>query len=70
MELKYLIRFFKLQNWIYEIFNTEKTENTNIKVTTAFQKNKRIKKRGRPFTDKDHVTGKNPVFDKIRRITK
>ena len=70
VEMKYLIRFFRLQNWIYEILNMEKTENTDIKVTAAFQKNKKTKKSGRPSTDKDHVTGKKPVFNKIKKIIK
>ena len=70
MEIKYLILFFGLQNWIYEIFNTENAENTDIKVTAVFQKDKEIKIRGRPFTDKDYVIKKNPVFDKIKKIIK
>ena len=67
---KYPVRFFRLQNWIYKVFNTEKTENTDIKVTAAFQKNKKTKERERPFINKDHVTEKNPVFNKIKKIMK
>ena len=70
MEKKYLIYFFRLQNWIYEVLDTEKTENTDIKITAAFQKDKETKKRKRPSTDKNYVTGKKPVFDKIKKITK
>ena len=70
MKKKILIYFSRLQNWTYEILDTEKTENTDMKMTAVFQKNKKIKKRKRPFTDKDYITEKKPALDKIKKITK
>ena len=70
VEIKYSVHFIKLPNWIYEVLNMKNAENINIKMMAAFQKDTEVKRRERPFTDKDYVTEKDPAFNKIKKIIK